>query len=49
MNNFNKEQIEELCQNGKIEQAIVIFADQYKIPASELGGFIDCILTAIYK
>ena len=46
---MNKEQLEALINDGKIERAIVIFADEYKIPASELAGFIDCILTATYK
>ena len=49
MNNFNKEQIEALVKQGKIESAIVMFADNFKTPTSELAGFIDCIFLANYK
>jgi hypothetical protein len=46
MNNFNKEQINAMIVEGKINSAIITFADEYKIPASELAGFIGKINSA---
>lgn len=46
---LNKEQLEALVAAGRMEAAIVMFADAYGIPASELAGFVDCILFAKFQ
>ena len=46
MSNYNKEQIDALLNEGKINSAIIMFADEYKIPASELSGFIERVNNA---
>lgn len=41
---MNKEQLESLIRDGKIEQACVVFADYFKIPASDVAGFVAMML-----